>query len=48
MLKPYVMVGFMLIAITGFTTLLVIESLTSLESQLETNEGKRLHHGGRS
>jgi len=37
-LKPYVMVGFMLIAITGFTTLLVIESLTSLGSQLETNE----------
>ena len=29
-LQPYVMVGFMLIAITGFTTLLVIESLTSL------------------
>ncbi|NIN14366.1 MAG: secretion system protein, partial [Hydrotalea flava] len=28
-LKPYVMVGFMLIAITGFTTLLVIESMTS-------------------
>jgi len=37
-LKPYVMVGFMLIAITGFTTLLVIESLTSLGSQLETND----------
>ena len=34
-LKPYVMVGFMLIAITGFTTLLVIESITSLSSQLE-------------
>lgn len=42
MLKPYVMVGFMLIAITGFTTLLVIESLTSLESQLETNEEKKI------
>jgi flagellar protein FlaJ len=41
-LKPYVMVGFMLIAITGFTTLLVIESLTSLGSQLETDEAKRL------
>ncbi|MCV0400665.1 MAG: type II secretion system F family protein [Nitrosopumilus sp.] len=40
-LKPYVMVGFMLIAITGFTTLLVIESLTSLGSQLEENDVKR-------
>jgi flagellar protein FlaJ len=33
-LKPYVMVGFMLIAITGFTTLLVIDSLTSLGEDL--------------
>ncbi len=41
MLKPYVMVGFMLIAITGFTTLLVIESLTSLSAQLESDEEKR-------
>jgi len=41
MLKPYVMVGFMLIAITGFTTLLVIESLTSLGAQLEEDEAKR-------
>lgn len=41
-LKPYVMVGFMLIAITGFTTLLVIESLTSLGAQLEEKESKRL------
>jgi flagellar protein FlaJ len=40
-LKPYVMVGFMLIAITGFTTLLVIESLTSLSAQLEEDEVKR-------
>lgn len=40
-LKPYVMVGFMLVAITGFTTLLVIESLTSLGSQLETDDAKR-------
>ena len=40
-LKPYVMVGFMLIAITGFTTLLVIESLTSLGAQLETDDAKR-------
>jgi flagellar protein FlaJ len=53
-LKPYVMVGFMLIAITGFTTLLVIDSLTSLgadlaekqyqkdELQAESNERFRL------
>jgi len=41
MLQPYVMVGFMLIAITGFTTLLVIDSLTSLGAQLETDEAKR-------
>ncbi len=40
MLQPYVMVGFMLIAITGFTTLLVIESLTSLGAQLEPDEAK--------
>ena len=40
MLQPYVMVGFMLIAITGFTTLLVIDSLTSLGAQLESNEYK--------
>jgi flagellar protein FlaJ len=33
-LKPYVMVGFMLIAITGFTTLLVIDTLTSLGADL--------------
>jgi len=41
MLGPYVMVGFMLIAITGFTTLLVIDSLTSLGAQLETDEAKK-------
>ena len=39
-LKPYVMVGFMLIAITSFTTLLVIESMTDLESQLVKDEKK--------
>jgi len=39
-LKPYVMVGFILIGITGFTTLLVIDSLTSLEAQLESDEVK--------
>ena len=37
-LKPYIMVGFMLIAITGFTTLLVIDSLTSLGADLEEDE----------
>ena len=41
-LKPYVIVGVMLIAITGFTTLLVIESLTSLGAQLETDEAKKI------
>jgi len=41
-LKPYVMVGFMLIAITGFTTLLVIDSLTSLGSQLEEDDAKKV------
>ena len=41
-LQPYVMVGFMLIAITGFTTLLVIDSLTSLGGQLETQEYKKI------
>ncbi len=40
MLQPYVMVGFMLIGITGFTTLLVIDSLTSLGAQLEEDEAK--------
>jgi flagellar protein FlaJ len=40
-LQPYVMVGFMLIAITGFTTLLVIESMTSLGAQLEDDEYKK-------
>jgi len=41
MLQPYVMVGFMLIAITSFTTLLVIDSLTSLDSQLERDDLKK-------
>ena len=42
MLQPYVMVGFMLIAITGFTTLLVIDSLTSIGGQLETDDAKKM------
>jgi flagellar protein FlaJ len=41
MLKPYVMVGFMLVGITGFTTLLVIDSLTGLGTNLETDEIKK-------
>jgi len=41
MLQPYIMVGFMLIAITSFTTLLVIESMTSLGAQLEESEYKK-------
>ena len=38
MLKPYVMVGFMLIVITGFTTLLTIDSLVNINQ--EKNLGK--------
>ncbi len=41
MLKPYVLVGFMLIGITSFTTLLVIDSLTSLGTELETDAAKK-------
>jgi flagellar protein FlaJ len=41
MLKPYVLVGFMLIGITGFTTLLVIDSLTGIGTNLETDEVKK-------
>ena len=33
MLKPYIMVGFMLITITGFTTLLTIDSFASINQQ---------------
>ena len=39
MLQPYVMVGFMLIVITGFTTLLTIDSFTNI------NQEKNLVHG---
>ena len=38
MLQPYVMVGFMLIVITGFTTLLTIDSFT------EIDKGKNVVH----
>lgn len=39
MLSPYVLVGFMLIAVTGFTTLLTIDSFVSI------NDEKNLIHG---
>ncbi len=42
MLKPYVMIGFMMIGITGLTTLLVIDSLTNINIQAETDENKIL------
>ncbi len=38
MLKPYVMVGFMIVVITGFTTLLTIDSFSQI------NEGKKIGH----
>lgn len=40
MLQPYVIVGFMLIVITGFTTLLTIDSFSDI------NNEKNLVHGG--
>jgi flagellar protein FlaJ len=33
MLKPYVMVGFMLVTITGFTTLMTIDSFSNITQQ---------------
>jgi len=41
MLKPYVLVGFMLVGITGFTTLMVIDSLTGIGTGLENDEVKK-------
>lgn len=41
MLKPYVMIGFMLIGITGFTTLMVIDSMTSISVQSELEDYKK-------
>ncbi len=41
MLKPYVLVGFMLVGITSFTTLLVIDSLTSIGTDLEIDDEKK-------
>ena len=40
MLKPYVMVGFMLIGITSFTTLIVIDSFGNISKQAITDEAK--------
>lgn len=42
MLKPYVMIGFLLIGITGFTTLMVIDSLTSISIQSELQDYKKI------
>ena len=33
MLKPYVMVGFMLVTVTGFTTLMTIDSFANISQQ---------------
>jgi len=41
LLQPYVMIGFVLIGLTSFTTLIVIDSLTNVNIQSETDE-KRL------
>ena len=41
MLKPYVMIGFMLIGITGFITLIVIDTFSDIEMGKETDEVKR-------
>lgn len=41
MLKPYVLVGFMLVGITSFTTLLVIDSLTNIGTEMEMDDEKR-------
>ncbi|MGI0072367.1 MAG: type II secretion system F family protein [Nitrosotalea sp.] len=43
MLKPYVIVGFMLIVITGFTTLLTIDSFVNINQ--EKNLGKPVTNG---
>ena len=40
-LQPYVMIGFLLIGLTSFTTLMVIDSLSSINIQSET-DGKRM------
>jgi len=42
MLQPYVMIGFMLLGITGFVTLMVIDSLTNIGIISEIDENKKL------
>jgi len=42
MLQPYVMIGFMLLGITGFVTLMVIDSLTDIGIISENDEKKKL------
>ena len=40
LLKPYVMIGFILIGLTSFVTLMVIDSLSSISIQTEIDEQK--------
>lgn len=40
LLKPYIMIGFLLMGMTSFSTLLVIDSLTNINLQSETDEIK--------
>jgi len=40
LLKPYVLIGFLLIGLTSFTTLMVIDSLSSVNIQSEIDEQK--------
>lgn len=42
MLQPYVMIGFMLLGITSFVTLMVIDSLTEISIISENDEKKKL------
>ena len=41
-IKPYVMIGFMMIGITSITTLMVVDSLTDINIQAEIDENKKL------
>jgi len=40
LLKPYVMIGFLLLGLTGFITLMVIDSLSSINLEAEVDEQK--------
>jgi flagellar protein FlaJ len=42
MLKPYIIIGFIIVSITSFTTLMVIDSLTDISIQSEIDEDKKL------